>query len=107
MHKLHCRPGDLAVTVAAVNAENVGVIVEVLRLADPTTHPLAGEPGALWWVRAVGRPMAYFFPNGAVMHLAEGPVPDRCLRPIRGRDDDAPDTAPAALTLHAQPEDAR
>ncbi|GMV45035.1 MAG: hypothetical protein AMXMBFR66_04330 [Pseudomonadota bacterium] len=107
MHKLHCRPGDLAVAVDAVNAENVGAMVEVLRLADATTHPLAGEPGALWWVRAVGRPMAYRFPNGAVLHLAEGPVPDRCLRPIRGRDDDAPAAVPAARTLHPQPEYAR
>jgi hypothetical protein len=87
MDNLNCRPGDLAVTVTATNAENIGVLVEVIGPADATRWPLADETGLLWWVRAVGRPMAYVFDDGHVEHLYAGPVPDRCLRPIRGPGD--------------------
>jgi hypothetical protein len=86
MDNLNCRPGDLAITVVATNAENFGLIVEVIEAAGPDVW-LADEPGLLWWVRAVGRPMAYVFPDGRVMRCAEGPVPDRCLRPIRDPDE--------------------
>jgi hypothetical protein len=83
MQTLNCVPGDLAVTVASVNLDNIGNIVEVLYAADPAVWRLNGEPGHLWWARSLGRPLVYSFSDGPTFTREEGPVPDRCLRPIR------------------------
>jgi hypothetical protein len=87
MENLNCRPGDLAITVVTTNADNLGLMVEVIGPADAARWPLADETGLLWWVRAVGRPMAYVFRDGHVEERYAGPVPDRCLRPIRDPDE--------------------
>lgn len=87
MQKLNCGVGDLAVTVASLNLENLGNLVEVLRAADPAVWRLNGETGHLWWVRSLGRPMVYSYSGDSRFTLEEGPVPDRCLRPIRSEGD--------------------
>jgi hypothetical protein len=113
MTELRCRPGDLAVTVGATNAENLGLIVEVVAPADATRWPLAGAPGFLWWVQSAGWPITYVFRDGRIEHRFEGPIPDRCLQPIRGGADRAADAdsagnapaagAPPAAALTASP----
>lgn len=101
MNTLRCRPGDLAVIVTAENLENIGALVEVIGPPGAATGSLSGDPGFLWWVRAVGRPMTYLFRDGRVERFHEGPAPDAFLRPIRG--DDNPNKAEALTTPGAGP----
>lgn len=91
MHnKLNCKAGDLAIVVSTELPENLGQIVEVLGLQTGTPVELTGL-GHVWRVRALGgrRTLFYRFNNdGRIVQHAEGPAPDRCLRPISGLLDD-------------------
>lgn len=83
--RVKCRPGDLALTVAAKNAENVGLLVEVLAVATGEPFKLTGC-GFVWQVRCPGghRGLLYTYKDGRCVALNEGPVPDACLQPLRG-----------------------
>ena len=83
---MNCKQGDLAI-VARSCGVNTGAIVEIIR-------PLGVEPfwgGVLWnmkaskgsfsWlVRTKGRPLK----TTRGLELAEAPMPDKVLRPLRG-----------------------
>jgi hypothetical protein len=82
---LRCRPGDLAVVISAVNAENLGTIVTVVALHDGQPFNLK-EGGAAWRVRCpVGAAgLLYVYASGRRVQLPEGPIRDCDLQPIRG-----------------------
>ena len=89
MAATNCRPGDLAIVVNTDLSENLGQIVEVLGLQTGTPFIMSGL-GHMWQVRtAGGRATLHWrmFDKSIVQH-AEGPVPDRCLRPVSGLTDD-------------------
>lgn len=79
---LKCRPGDLAVVVQAINAENLGKIVQVIALHDGRPFNLK-ESGTAWRVRCA-HPMLYTYSDGRRLLLHEGPTRDMDLQPIRG-----------------------
>ena len=84
--KLNCKIGDLAIVVSTELPQNVGQIVEVLGLQNDT-FDLSGQ-GHIWHVRTVsGRSTLHYRRNrlgGRIDQMAEGPAPDRCLRPVSG-----------------------
>lgn len=80
---MNCQSGDLAVIVCSVNAENLGLFVDVVgpyvpREGDPVF--ILAEP--MWLCRARGR-LKYRSTSGKLMIIKCGPVPDAVLRPIR------------------------
>lgn len=89
----NCKVGDLAIIVRAKHPENIGKIVEVVRLAvKGETTPIVGRSikmwfdgslwidGTTWWVRTQGSPiMAGETDTYPVMERAFN---DRFLRPI-------------------------
>lgn len=81
---MRCKQGDLAVIVAPRHKENIGALVEVLRLDGGT----GGAP--LWLVRSLGRPLL----RGRRIHSRDmfGRIHDAGLRPIR------PDPIPETVT---------
>lgn len=88
--QLNCKVGDLAVVVSAELSENLGQIVEIL--APATGIPfLLVESRQVWQVVTVSgrKTLLYRFnqENGRVDQHSEGPVPDRCLRPVSGLTD--------------------
>ena len=86
MTALNCKVGDLAIVVATELPQNLGQIVEVLGLQTGKPLGLSGL-GHIWQVRAVsGRSsLVYRFNDtGKIVTNAEGPAPDRCLRPVSG-----------------------
>ena len=92
---MNVRPGDLAISVQTKVPSNLGLIVQVLwQHVDCDDWNFHGEPA--WWCRCA-QPMRWHFalPNIYIEDF-EGPVPDRCLRPISGPADGAPvsDKAP-------------
>ncbi len=78
--------------VSAHNPENIGQLVEVLSPSDGKPFRLP-RVGFQWRVRCAGGVfgLLYDYPDGRVVTLCEGPVPDACLRPLRGQE------APPAL----------
>lgn len=87
---MNCKPGDLAVIVRGLHAENIGAIVEVLRAAEMCEHVLpengityAQGHGFRWVIRSIGRPLTHSnnWPNSK-FHVAR----DVALRPIRPND---------------------
>lgn len=82
---MNCKPNDLAVSVNTDMPANNGLIVRVIR-----RH--TNEPGwnfgdsPSWWCESA-TPMTWFFKKTGQVHKShQGPVPDRCLRPIRDGD---------------------
>jgi hypothetical protein len=69
---MKCRIGDLAILVRPEVPQNLGLLVEVVRV-------WRNKPG-YWWVRSLSGPCKR--DDGTV--AAEGMCPDRSLRPIRG-----------------------
>lgn len=82
---LRCRVGDIALVVWAYHPENIGMLVEVLGPATGKPFKVS-EPGMQWQVRCAGsvKGLYYHYKDGRVVALAEGPVPDAYLRPLRG-----------------------
>lgn len=83
---MHCQQGDLAVVVGSALEQNVGLFVDII---GPWTPGMDGvqfvsepQPNAIWMCRARGK-IAYVNIEGCTLLLSEGPIPDRCLRPIR------------------------
>lgn len=91
MQQLHCKIGDLAIVVNTDLPQNLGQIVEVLGLPLRASKLDVIGRGHLWQVRTVsGRPtLVYCIYTDPVRFEAytEGPVPDRCLRPVSGLTD--------------------
>lgn len=87
---MNCKPGDLAIIVRVMNEENLGEVVEVIRLASMDRHVLA-ENGITydfgvstrWVIRSAGRPLKHSvgWPDSE-WHIAR----DCNLRPIRPTD---------------------
>lgn len=90
MQQLHCKIGDLAIVVNTELPQNLGQIVEVLGLPTGKPFTMRGH-GHVWQVRtASGRAMLHWrvHRDNAIVQYAEGPAPDRCLRPVSGLTDD-------------------
>ena len=77
-----CRPGDLAIVVRAVYRSNIGRIVKVVALHDGKGVLQFGNIGPVWLV-ACAQPMTWT-KDGKRYRRKKGPVPDACLKPIRG-----------------------
>lgn len=97
MGALNCKPGDLAIVVNTELPENLGQIVEVVSVQTGYPCTLIGK-GHVWYVRtASGRATLTYrhnhVPNPTFAQHADGPAPDRCLRPISGLDDDGGEQA--------------
>lgn len=80
---LNCKPGDLAISVNTELRANEGVIVHVVRRHVNTNAWNLGEVPAWWCVS--DEEMTWNFPmQNILIRGHEGPVPDRCLKPIPG-----------------------
>lgn len=94
---MRCRPGDLAVVVSAVNKQNVGKIVRVLRAYDGTGDILLVGTGPQWLVQC-SVPIVWGWPGKKPTHRRKvGPALDSQLQPIRGSGQ-APGRAAGRLT---------
>ena len=82
MRKLNCRPGDLAITVEAHNAINIGSIVKVLHKHQNQSALVVEPDDFLWYVEA-----AHYLTYSRGLKFTRrkrGAAPDSYLRPIRG-----------------------
>lgn len=90
---MNCKPGDMAVVTKAARPENVGLIVEVLQLADPQDHPSglwAWRIKPAWPIRAS---------DGRLVGRLDIPYhPDAWLRPIRPPETPVTETRDEELT---------
>ena len=70
--------------VSSAFEENVGLFVDVLGPWLPGQCGIDGmfDDGHLWRCKAKGE-IRYTSVCGELVYLSEGPIPDRCLRPIR------------------------
>lgn len=81
---MRCRPGDLAVVVSAVNKQNIGKMVRVLRAYDGTGDILLVGSGPQWLVHC-SVPIVCGWPGKKPIHRRKvGPALDSQLQPIRG-----------------------
>lgn len=82
---MNCKPGDLAITVKADLAENLGKIVRVVSYGGHVSWSGFREPTCLWRVSAAIKVCAlvYQFSDGERVRVLSGLVPDVFLRPIR------------------------
>lgn len=89
----NCKVGDLAVIVRAIYPENIGKIVEVVRIGvKGDRSPAVGMPGGVvfrgdkwapgttWWIRSKGSPL--YAGDSRKIPVMERAMNDRCLRPI-------------------------
>lgn len=84
MSQLHCKAGDLAITVRAEVAENLGRIVHIIKPLGVQAWSDFGDVH-MWWVEALpGSPnlLHYRYPDGTIEKKRQGPAPDALLRPI-------------------------
>lgn len=79
---MKCRPGDLAVVIAAVNACNIGLIVRVLRPYDKVRDAYFRWTVPAWIVES-STPMVYGTDKVEFVGTV-GPSLDEQLKPIRG-----------------------
>lgn len=84
-NNVRCKPGDLALVVAAMNAENIGQIVEVLATSTGKPFKLK-QQGHAWHVRCPGghAGLHYRYDDGRLVVHNEGPALDSTLHPLRG-----------------------
>lgn len=81
---MRCRPGDWAVVVSAVNKQNIGKIVRVLRAYDGAGDILLVGTGPQWLVQC-SVPIVWGWPGKKPTHRRKvGPALDSQLQPIRG-----------------------
>lgn len=79
--KLNCKPGDIAYLVRAELPENIGKVVEVVRLHDRETR----HKGIVWQVNHAGKMNTVDACTGLPTTLKGTLVcPDSWLRPIGG-----------------------
>jgi hypothetical protein len=84
MSVLHCKAGDLAITVRAEMPKNIGNIVHVLRHDGIRNWSTFGEVN-IWFVEVLpssNRLLHYFYADGQITTSRQGLVPDIFLRPI-------------------------
>jgi len=82
MRKLNCQPGDLAITVEAYNAINIGSVVRVLHKHHNQSALVVEPDDFLWYVEA-----AHYLTYSRGLKFTRrkrGAAPDSYLRPIRG-----------------------
>ncbi len=82
---MNCRPGDLAVVIAAFNRCNIGRIVRV-QMPHDGTGDLVIDPalGPHWFVTCAVRMKWGVLGKTKIYRRMQGPAPDASLRPIRG-----------------------
>ncbi|MGG5541935.1 hypothetical protein P4G95_09040 [Burkholderia vietnamiensis] len=82
---MNCKPGDLAIIVASIFPEEIGVIVEVMRIGVPGVdfHPDANAPA---WIVKSDRPLPRYFHETKKFYSwsNEKPIADARLRPVSG-----------------------
>ena len=82
MRKLNCQPGDLAITVEAYKAINIGSVVRVLHKHHNQSALVVEPDDFLWYVEA-----AYYLTYSRGLKFTRrkrGAASDSYLRPIRG-----------------------
>ncbi len=79
---MKCKAGNLAIVIDAINPENIGRIVNVVRLQSEKDELKIEGQGTVWYVKAFN-PMTWTVGN-QTHHACEGPAPDDFLHPIRG-----------------------
>jgi hypothetical protein len=79
---MKCKAGDLAIVIDAINPENIGRIVNVVRLQNEKDDLKIEGQGTIWYVKAFN-PMTWTV-GKVIHHASAGPVPDSYLHPIRG-----------------------
>lgn len=93
---MNCKQGDLAIIVKAVNPENIGKIVEVVRpyVQGERLLSINGKRGGrvvgsmfsndIWVVRSRGTPLVWSNHNDKIINalFSERAFSDRGLRPI-------------------------
>lgn len=78
-----CKAGDLAVVVDAYYRSNLGRIVRVIAPHDGKGDLVFSSAGIVWLVQS---PQAMTWTVGRKrFRRKRGPVPDTCLKPIRGK----------------------
>jgi hypothetical protein len=77
-----CKPGDLAVVVDACYRTNLGRIVRVVAPHDGKGDLVFSRAGIVWLVQSP-QPMTWTVGRKRYRRK-RGPVPDACLKPIRG-----------------------
>ena len=82
--KKTCKPGDLAIVISAVNPENIGLIVEVLRPHVPVGKLVMKRDEPVWDVRCRTKMVWSYVGKKRRRAAFEGPAPDSYLWPIRG-----------------------
>lgn len=87
---MNCKPGDLAIVVSSLIPSNVGKIVHVVGVYTIGLTPVVSldSDAVIWLCETVGSPLRWKSALG-IEHFrsTEGPIPDRCLRPLRSSDD--------------------
>lgn len=79
---MNVRSGDLAGVVQAGISDSLGLIVQVLRPhVDMPEWDFRGQ--STWWCGCAQSMQGFFGSANRTVQANEGPVPDRCLRPIR------------------------
>lgn len=82
--KKTCKPGDLAIVISALNPENIGLVVEVLRPHVPVGKLAMKREEPVWDVRCRTKMYWSFGGKKRRWRAFEGPAPDSYLWPIRG-----------------------
>lgn len=84
---MNVKPGDLAIVVSSISQENIGRIVEVIRLVQPGEIFSEGRrlkaecPG---WLVKTDRPLAITLYGRLIGHSCMRVYKDAYLRPISG-----------------------
>ncbi len=84
MSKLHCKVGDLAITVRAEVPQNLGSIVHIIKPLGLQDWSEFGQVH-MWWVECLPNSpyrLHYLHSDGSFTKQRQGPVPDLLLRPI-------------------------
>ena len=84
MTQLHCKVGDLAITVRAEIPENLGRIVHIIKPVGIESWSPYGEVH-VWWVESLpgsSNLLQYIYADGTAAEQRQGPIPDLLLRPI-------------------------
>ena len=107
----NCKQGDLAIIVKAIDSENIGKIVEVVRPypLGETMRSINGKrvgritkrrsSSQLWVIRSHGSPLVWSNPKGVGDLYVERAFTDEGLRPIPKLDEPESTTTDKELTV--------
>lgn len=79
-----CKAGDLAVVISAYNQENLGQIISVIEPYANQGPVVFGENDGFIWFCESAMPMVWQVKD-RYYRARQGPVPDSCLKPLRGQ----------------------